>query len=317
MMIARPGIDIRFPSARQYLKTWQDAVPEPIGRIEYLERYAEAGRFPLGSTQSGLPERFFDRVTCPSELRRCANDIAQLAIAKALSGDDISWRADWSRVIAYFRWAFHLEFQFHSTALHQFEKGERRQRLALIPFDDVVWVMANCWLLGWRQAGLDMYELTIRGLDDRFFTGKTQGMRRAHYFCLRLVSDNLGRESSREWPPFALDEPIYEALLTDWRVLEASTLLLPILAACDRHTYQARPDTDSTSYDFRRYPQMYQPFEVLLLMRFREWERLRLPDVQHPLLATPLGALSEEVPEYNDELLRGVVARAEQERARE
>ena len=183
-----------------------------------------------------------------------------------------------------------------------------------MPFDEVIWTMANCWLLGWKDAGLQLYDWTIRGLDQLFFIDAgTYGSRRAHYFCLRLLSAYLGREQTRTWPPFALDEPIYEFILSQWRTPNADSLRVPILAACDRHTHQARQDTNKQFYDFRRYPQMYQPFEVLLLLRLRQWEHLSIPTLDHPLLETPLGRLPDEVPEYTDDLLQSVVARAEKD----
>jgi hypothetical protein len=259
----------------------------------------------------------FNWVACSDELRRCANDAALSAVTLA-AGSDTTWRTEWHRSIAYSHWAFHLNFLFHSTALRQFERGSRQQRLALIPFGEVAWVMANCWLLGWRDAGLRMFGWITRGLDDCFFIDAgTYGTRRAHYFCLRLISSYLGREDSRVWPSFASDEPIYRDLLERWCAADPTLLELPVLAACDRHTHQAGPDTNKTFRDFNSYPQMYQPFEVLLLMRLRQWKGLAVPVVEHPLLATPLGKLNEEVPEYSDELLRRVMERAEEERPKE
>lgn len=315
-MIQRPGIHNDFPSPREYLQKWHAAVPEPIGKVENLRRYAEEGKFALPSDEDGLPKRLFDDSSCQGELRRCANDIALRAVTKALSGDP-TWHTDWQRAIAYFQSAFQLEFQFHNWVLRQYEKGLRRQRLALIPLDDVVWITTNSWLLGWKETGFKMLKLAMHGLDRQFFTGRTQGMRRAHFFCLRLLASYLSTQEGRQWPSFAFDEPIYETLLAHWSAYDETALEVPLLAACDRHTHQAQPDSASKFHDFRRYPQMYQPFEVLLIFRLRQWEGLALPIVDHPLLSTPLGELQEEVPEYSDALLRAVVARAEEERPKD
>lgn len=314
MNVQRLGVSARFPALSKFVKTWNDAVPEPIGRLDHLHRFAYEGNFDLPSVLDGVPSFTFNWVTSTNELRRCSNDALLQSVTKAAVGAD-DWRHDWLRGVAYSRWAFNLYFNFHCIALKRFERGDRPQPLAMIPFTEVVWTMSNCWLAGWRNAGLQLFEWIIRGLDHAFFIDAgTNATRRAQYFCLRLIAAYLRREEARVWPSFVSDEPIYESLLQDWAVPNPSMLVLPILAACDRHTHQAGPDTNRVFRDFNAYPQMYQPFEVLLLLRLRQSRGLELPVVEHPLLSTPLGKLHEEVPEYSDELLRAVVARAEQER---
>lgn len=56
---------------------------------------------------------------------------------------------------------------------------------------------------------------------------------------------------------------------------------------------------------------MYNPYEVLLLLRLRHWTGMSNPVVDHPLLATPLDKLPPETPEYTDDLLERVLPMAE------
>lgn len=317
MTVQRRGIRRTFASLDAYLKTWQKATPERLGQPDHLSKYAESGPFFLAAAQEGLPPRSFNWVSCVGELRRCANDWALSAVESLVKGDS-SWSESWQRFIAYARWGFQLDFQFHTEALSQFETGSRRQRLGMIPFGEAVFVMSNCWSLGWRDAGLQLFKWILKGLSQDFFIDAgTYGSRRAHYFCLRILNDFLEFDRTRAWPGFALDEPIYQELVAHWRSEDPLALEASVLAACDRHTHQSGPDTNKVFRDFNSYPQMHQPFEVLLLFRLRQSEGLALPVVDHPLLSSPLGKLHEEVPEYSDGLLRAVVARADLDRLKD
>lgn len=75
--------------------------------------------------------------------------------------------------------------------------------------------------------------------------------RRAHAFMLRLFADWVG-DVSHQWPGYAYDEPIYEALLAHWRTPNPDDLMPCLLAACDRHNWQTGKESQKNSYDFNQ-----------------------------------------------------------------
>lgn len=292
-----------FPTPNEFLRMWSEAHPRPVGNAENIERFIEQGAFDIPPPYPELPPGRFDGLACISELRLCAEDATYTAVQKALSADS-KWFADWPKAIAYARKSYQLNFLVHAAASASFKAHRRPEPLRLMPFYDVVWVMVNCWLLGWREAGRDLYDSTIHGLEANFFIDSSEyGRRRAQYFCLRLLSDWLGETESRVWPAFAVDEPIFETILELWRDPDSARIEPALVATFDRHMRHARYDSDREFYDFQSYSQMYQPYEVLLVFRLREWVGLSNPMIDHPLTATPLGVLPPEVDDYSDHIL--------------
>jgi hypothetical protein len=114
-------------------------------------------------------------------------------------------------------------------------------------------------------------------------------------------------------PTCSLDEPVFEALLAQWRTPDAEVLAPLLLAACDRHTYQARYDSDSKCYDLSKGVWWYDPFEIHSVLRLRLRLGLSNPVLDHPLLSTPLGVLPPETPPYCDGLLAAVLAQGRRE----
>ena len=114
-------------------------------------------------------------------------------------------------------------------------------------------------------------------------------------------------------PRCAHDEPIFNTLLQRWRSGDAASLAEPILQACDRHTHQCRYDNAKGEYFDLQHDAWYAPFEILALYRLRENLHLPNPELDHPLLATPLGQLQPASAPWTDALLDAVVARTQRE----
>ena len=126
-------------------------------------------------------------------------------------------------------------------------------------------------------------------------------------FMLRLFADWRG-DAAHTWPSYAYDEPIYEAILEQWRVADPEVLKPWLLAACDRHTHQSQVDTETVFHDFAAFPRT--PFEILLLFRLRELEGLKNPRLDHPLMEPPFDQLPmAQGPFVPDELILGTIAR--------
>nr|WP_242155521.1 hypothetical protein [Pseudomonas sp. ArH3a] len=175
-------------------------------------------------------------------------------------------------------------------------------------------MMAAMAILGWKDAVIHQGYLTHAALnrEHQLVIEYEEQHRRAQAFMLRVFADWVG-DLSHLWPAYAYDEPIYEALLANWRTANPDDLLPCLLAACDRHTWQTGKDSQKNSYDFDQECHMERvPVEILYILRLRQWEGLPNPQqIDHPLMAAPFDQLPPEqpVPEL-DELMQGVLKRA-------
>lgn len=135
--------------------------------------------------------------------------------------------------------------------------------------------------------------------------------RRCHAFMLRLFADWRG-DAKHDWPAFAHEEPVYEGLRAVWREPDPETLKPWLLAACDRHTHEARPDTEKVFYDCSRF--LRTPLEILMVFRLRELAGLSNPMLDHPLMEAPFDRLSDMPPAYvPDALMLGTLERVRQD----
>jgi hypothetical protein len=112
--------------------------------------------------------------------------------------------------------------------------------------------VANCLVLGWQDWALDLAQLALWGIDNNAFldAGKSYH-RRIQFFILRLIADWQGWPV-RNWPKWATDEPLYNALITHWRTPNPDDLTPLLLAACDRHTHECRYSSGAASYDVEK-----------------------------------------------------------------
>jgi len=177
-------------------------------------------------------------------------------------------------------------------------------------------MMAVMAMLGWKNAVRYQGYLTHAALN-RNYQLELQYRdehRRAQAFMLRLFADWVG-DVSHQWPAYACDEPIYEALLAHWRTPNPQDLTQCLLAACDRHTHSAGKDTLKKFYDFNDNNHLQRtPVEILFLYRLRQWEGLESPVLDHPLMAPPFDQLPPEQPVPPlDDLMQGVLKRARED----
>nr|WP_241088880.1 hypothetical protein [Pseudomonas viridiflava] len=178
-------------------------------------------------------------------------------------------------------------------------------------------MMAAMAILGWKDAVIHQGYLTHAALNRKhqLVIEYEEQHRRAQAFMLRVFADWVG-DVSHPWPAYAYDEPVYEALLANWRTANPDDLLPCLLAACDRHTWQTGKDSQKNSFDFNQVCRMERvPLEILYILRLRQWEGLPNPQqIDHPLMAAPFDQLPPEqpVPEF-DELMQGVLKRARED----
>lgn len=127
-------------------------------------------------------------------------------------------------------------------------------------------------------------------------------------FCLRLFADYLGEAQVPATGRY-LGYPSYEALCEVWRNPDPQALAKHCTVLCDLHTHHGYKQDDGESGDFDNLKWIYLPIEVMLVFKLRQLLGLSNPSIDHPLMNTALGCLSEEAPGEPDALVQGVIAR--------
>jgi hypothetical protein len=261
-----------------------------------LQRYATEGEgFVFGTNRlTGDPMKF-GLSSAFLEMMKFYWTARWAAVQGALRGTP-DWSREWQRSAAYGYWGYRMNFH---------------RRIGPFFARNMLYVVADCFVLGWQPAAIDLAQRVYCALDrkDFFADDNDRWSPRTQFFVLRLIADWQGW-SARNWDPWVVQEPLFNALLAHWRTPDASALLPLLIAACDRHTHESRSGgSGSSSYDIADDSYWYQPFEVLSVMKLRQLEGLDNPVVGHPLMKTPLGEIPEPTAPYSDALLEGVIAR--------
>jgi hypothetical protein len=107
------------------------------------------------------------------------------------------------------------------------------------------------------------------------------------------------------------DEPlgVYQEILDGWT--DEKRYVKACLKACDYHVKRMHDDQGYS--EFLGAPQDLLPVEMLMIRRIRDDLGLPNPEIEHPLMQTPLAHRPKELPEVKDELLEKVTARAKAE----
>jgi hypothetical protein len=310
--VPRPGIRPQFPKIKAHLKsyvlgptTWQT---EDLPR---LRRYAESGPFSFRYAPE-LSDNTFTSFDAATAFAHVAVAMKWKATQMALDGRS-GWLNPWLESVAYGYWQLRMSCRFQTRVLHDYESGKRPQYLGFLFLHQMGATVANSLSLGWTDWAIDLARRAHWWLDhDGFNDADDIWHRRTQHFILRLIGNWQGWPQ-RKGPSCAFDEPIFNALVEHWRTSDPDDLAPLLLAACDRHTHQARPDSNRAFFDLPRPGMEYDPFEILAVLKLRDMHGLPNPTLDHPLMNTPLGQLPPSVPPYSDELLEGVLARARQE----
>ena len=126
-------------------------------------------------------------------------------------------------------------------------------------------------------------------------------------FILRILADYLD-EAPLVLEGKPLEDPIFNGLFNLWRTEDPDALVDVCLAACDFHTRRCKGDFEFHNGEWTR-----TPIEILLLFKLRQLLGLRNPQLDHPLMNTPLGVLPEEVTFELDDLMKRVRVRMTQD----
>lgn len=235
-------------------------------------------------------------------------------VVLALAPDNPQWLVELAHWTRYYQVGIGSHFFWH----HRFDiifPGHPHGGLRMFSMEYAAQMLGVMALLGWRDATLYQGYLAHAALNRRYQLELQyqDEHRRAQAFMLRLFADWVG-DVSHQWPAYAYDEPIYEALLQHWRTPNPDDLVPCLLAACDRHTHQTQKDSSKKFFDFHNVGLARTPIEILFLFRLREWDGLANPTLDHPLMAAPFDQLPPEQPVPPlDELMQAVLKRARED----
>lgn len=212
------------------------------------------------------------------------------ATALALEGRD--WLPELAQASARLMLSHRLDYFWHGQFKILFPHHERG--LHMMSFVWMTQCMAFSFLLGWKKQAVYEGHLTFAALNRNYQLELeyTDQHKRAHVFMLRLFAEWEGSGLKHDWPPYGDDTPeVYRGIFEHWRDPDAEVLRPWLLAACDRHTHEARFDTSKTFFDFGDWRLTWTPIEILLVFRLREYLGLVSPVLEHPLMEEPFARL--------------------------
>jgi hypothetical protein len=99
---------------------------------------------------------------------------------------------------------------------------------------------------------------------------------------------------------------VYQAVLDGWHNEKA--YVKACLEACDYHVERMHEEEGFS--EFLGAPENLLPVEILMIRRIREDQGLPNPEIDHPLMQTPLAHPPKQLPEAKDDLLEKVTAKA-------
>ena len=310
--IEREGIYRQFPRIPTYLRQYKPFGPleenDDLGR---LKRYAvEGAGFPYTYYQGATPEGSYNAVHAEMDMSRFAAELYRHAIPKALTNEP-DWLEAYARATAYDYWAARMNLlrtrDTYAAAHIDGRLSEYYERLVpdMLPY--LVPAIVDCLALGWELWALRLARDVLWAIEKQLI-GEPE-RRHAHLCILQMIADWQGWDGPK-LARAARADPLYELLVAHWAAPSVEDVSRLILAACDRHTHQARPDSSKADYDFPLSGLKYRPYVALTIMKMRELRGLAIPQLDHVLLNTNLGKLTAPLAEYTDDLLNGVIGHA-------
>ena len=157
-----------------------------------------------------------------------------------------------------------------------------------IDFNEQGLLLAKAFALGLVDEGEAIGRDSFMGLQDGRFYGLDTN--RLTPFVVSVFARWKDIALPQEFP-FAIPDG-YQELLLDLRA-DSDQLRPAIVKACDFHLSRSKEHTDDETFEFAHPVDAIYPVEILFVLRVRQLLGLDNPDVDHPLLNSPLGKLPE------------------------
>jgi predicted DNA-binding WGR domain protein len=313
-----PASRSRFvPSRRKRLTTWQEWVDAEVpGRKAFLKSCAKEYREKQNNvlwvvTRQNDPKlwkrpswetpqqhrAFLDSFRTPARLDHARSPLERIGFLRVtrgavqvLEGDPKGW-AEYHAGLRTYYWGARLDDWAVRTLHPKQTVGPR----------DLGEFLAGCLALGEWEMARGVFRLALAGKTD------TGGITSPIVpLTLRLCALLEGVPFSRlpTTAPLGPYRPIFDA----WK--KPAALAQALTQACDYHVQQARRPAHN---EFRFFPISVAPMEILAVLRTRRQLGLPIPDVQHPILDTPIGRPPEVVPTVPDDLLDQLIQAIEEE----
>lgn len=202
-------------------------------------------------------------------------------------------------------------------------------RIGLAWAEQEGWEKADTRSPGFNRSGLNIALLIALGQYELAIDQARRMYERPHLllgqeidgrfgrFVLRLVAQLEGWPEpvfpKERFPTKTFDVPLNDELRSTWDITDLTRLSGVWLAACDWHTHQSREANNKEYFDFDGLEWACFPVEILMLMRLRERAGLPNPELDHPLMNSPLGKLPPPQPVWSDELMESVLQRVREQ----
>jgi len=158
-----------------------------------------------------------------------------------------------------------------------------------IPFNEQGLLLAKAFALGLVSEGEAIGRDSLSGLKDGRFYGLDQN--KLTPFVLSVFAKWKNIATLPEEFPFVIPDG-YQELLQN--LTEGPDEIRPaIVKACNFHLSRSKEHTDSETYEFADPVYAIYPVEILMVFRIRQMLGLSNPEVDHPLLNSPLGQLPD------------------------
>jgi len=158
-----------------------------------------------------------------------------------------------------------------------------------ISFNDQGLLLAKSFALGLVPLGEAIGHQSLAGLKDGIFYGRSQNQ------LTPFLLTAFAKWKQIPLPPEDLPEAIPDAYvpLLDKLTSPPEKIQTALMTACNFHLSRSRMPDDWNTYEFSHGPYPVYPVEILFLFRIRQLLGLENPEVDHPLLNSPVGKLPE------------------------
>lgn len=188
-----------------------------------------------------------------------------------------------------------------------YEMDQRKNKGSRLSLNRSSLVLAKAITLGCFQEAEHIGQILLTGIHTGLFYGLTGSGSNLAPFVLNLFC---------QWKSFPL--PIegisglldfYQKILMSWKSEGLVELETGLQDACDFHTFRSQTHTQKEFFEFCDPEYRIYPVEILMVSRLRQTLGLSLPQMNHPLMNSPLGRLYDVIDFPEDPLLERLITK--------